>query len=170
MSERPTAGAARAGAAPRPGEVVVALDPGGARTGVAVGRVGSRMAFGRGTLAGEDEERALDALRELLRQEGAARVVLGLPLRTDGADSAQTARVRRFATRLAELGLPVELVDERFTSQAARRELRGSGLPLAKRRQKGRVDEASAVLILETWLTRHALEPPETDPDALEQR
>ena len=144
-----------AGAAPRVGDVVVGLDVGDARTGVAVGRVGSSFAFGRGTIPGGDEERTLAEVRTLVGAEGASRLVVGLPLRTDGADSAQTQRVRRLAVRLDELGLPVELVDERFTSQAAQRSLRGSGLPLGKRRQKGRVDEASAILILETWLARH---------------
>lgn len=139
---------------PRSGEVVLALDVGEARTGVAVGRVGSGFAFGRGTIPGGDDTRTLAALLGVVREERVERLVVGLPLRTDGADSEQTRRVRRLAARLAELGLPVELLDERFTSQAAQRALRGSGLPRGKRRQKGRVDEASAVLILETYLAR----------------
>jgi putative holliday junction resolvase len=135
-------------AAARVGDVVVALDAGEARTGVAVGRVGSGFAFGRGTIPGGVGSDAIDALRALLEAERASRIVLGLPLRSDGGDSAQTERVREIGRRLESLGLPVELVDERFTSQAAQRSLRGSGLPLAKRRQKGRIDEASAVMIL----------------------
>jgi len=140
---------------PRSGEVVLALDVGEARTGLAVGRVGSGFAFGRGTIPGGDDTRTLAALLGVVRDERVERLVVGLPLRTDGADSEQTRRVRRLAARLAELGLPVELLDERFTSQAAQRALRGSGLPRGKRRQKGRIDEASAVLILETYLARH---------------
>ncbi len=151
-----------------PGEVVLGLDAGAARTGLAIGRVGSRMAFGRGTVPGGDDERVLAALRRLVQAEGVQRLVVGLPLRTDGQDSVQTTRVRRFAARLHDLGLPVEFVDERFTSQAARRALRGSGLPRGKRQQKGRVDEASAVLIVETYLARqrgagHAADASATD-------
>ena len=140
---------------PRSGEVVLALDVGEARTGLALGRVGSGFAFGRGTIPGGDDARTLAALLPVVRDERVERLVVGLPLRTDGADSEQTRRVRRLAARLAELGLPVELLDERYTSQAAQRALRGSGLPRGKRRQKGRIDEASAVLILETYLARH---------------
>ena len=140
---------------PHSGEVVLALDVGEARTGLALGRVGSGFAFGRGTIPGGDDTRTLAALRPLVRDERVERLVVGLPLRTDGADSEQTRRVRRLAARLGELGLPVELLDERYTSQAAQRALRGSGLPRGKRRQKGRIDEASAVLILETYLARH---------------
>lgn len=139
---------------PRTGEVVLALDVGAARTGLAVGRVGSGFAFGRGTVPGGDDARTLDALRPVIAAERVGRLVVGLPLRTDGTDSPQTGQVRRLAQRLEALGLPIDLVDERFTTQAATRALRGSGLPLGKRRQKGRVDEASAVLILETWLAR----------------
>jgi putative holliday junction resolvase len=134
--------------------VVLALDVGASRIGLAVARVGSAFAFGRGTIPGGDDERTLATLAPIVRAEGATRLVVGLPLRTDGADSAQTERVRHLAERLRALALPVELVDERFTSQAAQRALRSSGLPRSKRRQKGRLDEASAVLILETYLAR----------------
>ena len=71
--------------------------------------------------------------------------------------------MRAFADALIAHGLVVDLVDERFTTALATRQLRGA-LPKAKRREKGRVDEASAVAILETWLARHA--PPAVAPDA----
>ena len=172
MTDRPDGEAQRfaacADGAPPParlGEVVLALDAGGARTGLAIARVGSTMAFGRGTIPGGDDARTLDALRPLVQAEGVERLVLGLPLRTDGSDSVQTTLVRRLAGRLREMGLPLELVDERFTTQAAERALRGSGLPRGKRRQKGRVDEASAVLILETWLARYGAGAPSHEQD-----
>jgi putative holliday junction resolvase len=145
--------------APRPGEVVIALDVGEARTGVARGEVGSPFAFGRGTIPGGDDAGTLEHLRAVIERERAERVLVGLPLRTDGLDSAQTTRVRALAARLAVLDVPVELVDERFTTQAAQRSMRGSGLPRGKRREKGRIDEASAVLILEGWLARYARQP-----------
>gem|GEM_PF-126970 len=142
------------GALPAAGTVVVALDVGEARIGVAVGRIGSGFAFGRGTIRGGDTARTVAELATLIEREGARQLVVGLPLRTDGSDSPQTERVRALAAALAPLGLPVELVDERFTSQAAQRSLRGSGLPRGKRQQKGRIDEASAILTLETYLAR----------------
>lgn len=151
--------------APRPGEIVIALDVGEARTGVARGEVGSPFAFGRGTIPGGDDAVTLEHLRAVIERERAERVLIGLPLRTDGLDSAQTARVRALAARLTALGLPVELVDERFTTQAAQRAMRGSGLPRGKRREKGRIDEASAVLILEGWLTRYARPAPSVEPE-----
>lgn len=159
MSPASRCDAGAADAEPRHGEVVLALDAGEARSGVAVGRIGSGFAFGRGTIPGGAGADAIGALQRLIADEGATRLVLGLPLRSDGGDSAQTARVRSLAQRLEAAGLTVELVDERFTSQAAQRSVRASGLPLGKRRQKGRVDEASAVLILETYLARWRAAP-----------
>jgi putative Holliday junction resolvase len=47
-------------------------------------------------------------------------------------------------------------VDERFTSKAAERAVRHIGLPKKKREEKGRVDAAAAVLILQSWLDARA--------------
>jgi putative holliday junction resolvase len=149
---------------PRPGEVVIALDVGEARTGVARGEVGSPFAFGRGTIPGGNDAATLAHLGAIIERERAERLLVGLPLRTDAKDSAQTERVRKLARRLETLGIPVELVDERYTTQAAQRSLRTSGLPRGKRQQKGRIDEASAVLILEGWLARYARSAPPVDP------
>lgn len=136
------------------GEVVLALDVGDARIGVARGETGSTLAFGRGALR---RTRQRDDVAEIVRlagEEGATRVVVGLPTRTDGRDSKQTQRVRAFAEALGRAGVEVEFEDERFTTRIAERALAGGPLPRGKRQEKGRVDEASAVLILESWLTK----------------
>jgi putative holliday junction resolvase len=140
---------------PHPGDVVLGLDVGEARIGVARAEAGSPFAFGRGTIPGGDDRATVTRITDLVAQERASRVVVGLPVRTDGRDSPQTARVRALADRLAASGILVELADERFTTQAAQRALRAGSLPRGKRREKGRLDEASAVLILEGWLARH---------------
>ncbi|MDF1521726.1 MAG: Holliday junction resolvase RuvX, partial [Trueperaceae bacterium] len=89
----------------------------------------------------------------------ATRLVVGLPLRAQGGDSVQTKRVRAFAAALRAHGLTVDLVDERFTTALATRQLRGGALTKGQRRDKGRVDEASAVAILETYLAQRAAAP-----------
>jgi putative Holliday junction resolvase len=64
--------------------------------------------------------RGLARLRALVAQLGAARVVVGLPLSLSGTDSAQTRETRAFAERLqAVVDVPVELYDERFTTDLA---------------------------------------------------
>lgn len=74
-------------------EVVLALDVGERRIGVARGEVGSPFAFGRGVIARRSLRADVAAVRALADAEGAARVVVGLPRRLRGGDSAQTSRV-----------------------------------------------------------------------------
>ena len=138
------------------GEVVLGLDVGDARIGVARGETGSTLAFGRGALARTRLREDVAEIARLARDEGATRIVVGLPTRTDGRDSKQTQRVRAFARALVDADLQVELEDERFTTRIAQRALTTGPLPRGKRREKGRIDEASAVLILESWLARQA--------------
>jgi len=125
---------------------------GDVRIGVARAEVGSTFAFGRGAIRRTKQREDVAAVEQLADQEGATRIIVGLPTRTDGSDSKQTQRVRAFARALEEAGLIVEFMDERFTSKIAERNLAGSALPRGKRQEKGRIDEASAIRILEDWL------------------
>lgn len=140
------------------GEVVLALDVGDARIGIARGELGMTLVFGRGALSRTRQRDDVAALVRLAEEERADRIVVGLPTRTDGRDSKQTQRVRAFADALAAAGLAVTFEDERFTTQLAERAMAGGPLPQGKRRDKGRIDEASAILILESWLARQANE------------
>lgn len=95
----------------------------------------------------------LRALEELARAEGVGALVFGLPLSPGGEDTDWTREVRWVGETLAaRLGVPVHFLDERFTSARAERTLRGLGLKKRKREDKGLVDAAAAVLILQTWL------------------
>jgi putative Holliday junction resolvase len=158
---------------------VIALDVGEARIGVAVGRVGSTLAFGRGVIyrkqrnaKGKLRQRALAAVLDDVathaQAENTKLVVVGLPRRQDGGDSAQTQRVRAFADALGARGLEVVLEDERYTSAIASQQLIGSGLPKYKRQDKGRIDEGAAVLILESYLTRQFREHDSTQQESLD--
>lgn len=137
--------------------VVLALDVGEARIGLARGELGARFAFGRGALRRSGRQADdVAAVAAAAAAEGASRIVVGLPLRAQGGDSLQTQRVRSFAQALRAAGLHVELFDERFTTALAQRQIAASGLSRGKRQQKGRLDEGAAVAILETYLARHA--------------
>ena len=95
----------------------------------------------------------LRALEELVEEYGVEVIVVGLPLALSGDDTDWTLKVRAAAGKLEERsGLPVELVDERFTSARAERAVRSLGLPKYKKEEKDRVDAAAAVLILQSWL------------------
>jgi len=132
---------------------VIGLDVGDARIGVAVAEEGGTLAFGRGWIERKRLEDDVARVLELARREGAARVVVGLPRRTGGEEGAQAAKTRRFARALEAAGLEVRFVDERFTTRVAAR--RTAHLPRKKRQEKGRLDEAAAVAILETYLERN---------------
>lgn len=146
------------GPAPLPGVTVLALDVGDARIGVARADSGTTMAFGRGAITRQGTRTDVKAVVSLAVAEGASLVLVGLPLSLDGSDSAQTARVRAFATELSRvlepLGMAVSLEDERLTTRLAQRQIGAGSLPRGKRQVKGLLDEAAAVLILESYLAR----------------
>ena len=143
---------------PTAGAIVVALDVGDARIGLARGEIGSSLAFGRGAIERRGTRRDVQAVAAAVRDEGATLALVGLPLNLDGSDSAQTVRVRAFARELVHtlepLGATVALEDERLTTRMAQRQIGGGPLPRGKRQVKGLLDEAAAVLILESYLAR----------------
>ncbi len=63
----------------------------------------------------------LDAIRDIVTKEDVGALVIGLPLTLRGETGRQAVRVRRFADACAALGLPIALVDERFTTAEAER-------------------------------------------------
>ncbi len=136
------------------GARLLALDVGDARIGLAIGTVGSLLALGRGVLTRQGTRKDVATLLRMLADDGAAAVIVGLPVRLGGEESAQTDRVRRFAAALESGGARVEFEDERLTTRIAQRQVGSSGLPRSRRQEKGRLDEAAAVLILESYLRR----------------
>lgn len=137
---------------------MLGLDVGDARIGVARGEHGSLFVFPRGALRRQGTRQDVEQVAALVATEGAAEVVVGLPLSLDGNESAQTVKVRNFCEALTERlqgdCVRVVMEDERLTTKIAQRQVGSGPLPRAKRQVKGRLDEASAVLILETYLQR----------------
>ncbi len=129
-----------------------ALDVGEARIGLAVGEEGLPFAFGRGYLVRRSLEEDVEALLDFVRREGLAKLIVGLPLRTDLKESAQAKRVLPLVEALRARGVEVELWDERYTTKAAMARLRRA--PRRVRRDKGKLDEMSAVVLLEGYLAR----------------
>jgi putative Holliday junction resolvase len=141
-------------AGPADPAVVLALDYGRRRIGVAVGTsgLGTASALGAVTVAAEPDWARLD---RLLREWAPGQLIVGLPYNMDGSDNELTVASRAFAGALAgRYGLPVHLVDERLTSHEAAAELRAdrrSGLRNRRVRRED-IDANAARLILETWL------------------
>ncbi len=132
------------------------IDLGDVRVGVAATDDGGRLALPVCTL---DKERKLsDRLRRIARlgqQRDVSVYVVGLPLQMDGSEGEAAAKAREFGTRLAErTGKRVEYIDERLTTVAAHKAL--SAAEVRAEERKRRVDQVSAVLILESWLDRQS--------------
>jgi putative Holliday junction resolvase len=123
---------------------VLALDYGSARCGCAVSDPTGTLATPIEPILRPGTRKGLARIGDLVRELGAERVVVGLPLSLSGADSAQTAETRAFAAQLAgRLTVPVELYDERFTTLLASRD---PGDPVASE------DSRAAAHLLEGWL------------------
>jgi len=100
---------------------VLALDYGSARTGVAVSDPTGTLARPLGVVERAGTDTGLARILELAREEGAERIVVGLPVTLRGELGAQAQESERFVERLrAVAGLPVETFDERFTTALAR--------------------------------------------------
>ncbi|MFL5896182.1 MAG: Holliday junction resolvase RuvX [Thermoleophilaceae bacterium] len=122
---------------------VIALDHGEARCGVAVSDATGELATPLAAVARPDTRRGLATLAELVRDRGAERVVVGLPLTLAGEEGVQAQAARAFAERLGALvDVPVELHDERLTTRLAER-TGGSA----------DADSRAAAHLLESWLS-----------------
>jgi putative Holliday junction resolvase len=124
----------------------LALDHGAARCGCALSDPSGTLATPLDPVPRPDSPAGLDAIARLVRDTGAERVVVGLPLTLRGEEGSQAAAARAFAGRVAKLaGVPVELHDERLTTRQAER---GGGAADA--------DSRAAAHILESWLASRA--------------
>ena len=137
---------------------ILGVDLGRKRIGLALSDAEGAFAFPAGTLASRGRKRDLDALRALIREKGVERVVVGLPIHMDGRRGPEAQDAIRFATELGDLaGVPVDTLDERWTSREAERTLEKTSARRSKRRREaGAVDEIAASILLRTYLTQRA--------------
>jgi putative Holliday junction resolvase len=106
---------------------VLALDYGRARTGVAVTDSTGTVARPLTVVENARSPQGLARIAALAREEGADRVVVGMPLTLRGERGAQAIETERFVEALrATLSVPVDTFDERFTTKLASRRSGGS--------------------------------------------
>jgi putative Holliday junction resolvase len=139
---------------------VLGVDLGSRRIGLAVSDPEARFAFPLDAIASGGPQRDVAALRALIDEQEIGRVVVGLPLHMDGRAGPEAEAARRFADALGEAtGIPVELLDERWTTAEAERSLvaaGGTAKGRRKARKSGARDSMAASIILRTWLEREA--------------
>ena len=103
-----------------------------------------------------NRRRDLARLRELCRQHRVAKIIVGWPLRLDGTAGEMAEEAAGFAGRVRKnLGLPVELADERLSSWAAGQSIEEAApRGRASRSQRATLDEVAAAVILRDYLSR----------------
>ncbi|HEY1074428.1 MAG TPA: Holliday junction resolvase RuvX [Patescibacteria group bacterium] len=129
-------------------ENYLALDIGEKRIGVAVGTV---IPFGRGTVDATEPQAALNHIASIIREDHITALIVGIPHVRSGDVTASQAKAHEWIMRLKEMfSLPIETVDEAYSSTQAERELRAMGVDTVK--EKERIDERSAEIILAQYL------------------
>ena len=135
-------------------EVILSVDFGLKRIGIASGDTLTRTAHPRTTIANGPHGPDWPALERVLTDARPARIAVGEPYNADGSESPLTGAARAFAAELARRsGLPVDLVDERWSSQDAEERLREERASGGRKRRvtKEAIDAAAAAVILERW-------------------
>lgn len=132
----------------KPELTVIAFDFGMKRIGVAVGQTVTGIANPLPMLPARDGIPHWDNIQKLIDNWQAEKLIVGHPINMDGSTQLVTHAAKRFSNRLRHrFSLPVELVDERLTTVAAR-----DWAYETKSRRHQSIDSVAAKLILEGWL------------------
>ena len=131
--------------------VIVGIDFGDARTGIAVCDKYEMMASEAGCIAAESYKKALLLVGERVKELKAELIVVGNPVNMDGTSGWRSDKCKAFAKELSEAtGIPSVMYDERLTTVSAHKILNDNNVRGKKR--KATVDTLSARLILEDYM------------------
>lgn len=130
---------------------ILAIDYGRKRTGVAVTDILQLVANGLTTVPTHE---LVDFLNKYLQSEPVERILVGYPRQMNHQESENMKYIEPFVKQLRAKfpEVPVDYVDERFTSVLAHRAMLDGGLKKKDRRNKALVDEISATIILQSYL------------------
>jgi putative Holliday junction resolvase len=136
---------------------LLGLDVGNRRIGIAVSDLLGITAQGLDTLERRNKRYDLQHLARVIRDYNVSEIVVGLPRRLSGKDSAQTEKVFAFVEDLKKkFSIPIHLWDERLTSAQANRFLKEAELSIEKR--AAAVDRIAAMLILQSFIEARAVQ------------
>jgi putative Holliday junction resolvase len=144
-----------------PSRAILAIDYGRRRIGLALSDECGLTARPLGILPRTNRRHDVVRLRELCRNHAVGSIVVGWPIRLDGTPGTMAAQAASFADRLRkQLGLPVDLLDERLSTWEAEQVSRASGprkgTSLRKSRKRKTLDDLAAAVILRDYLSRAA--------------
>ena len=133
--------------------IIMAIDIGEVRTGLAVCDSGESFAFPRGVIHERNRAKLVEKIVLAMRENNAELIVAGLPKNMDGSEGFKAQECREVAEQVAAAsGLPLEMQDERLTTVSAHIALESSEISGKKR--KNVVDTVAATIILENFLTK----------------
>ena len=130
---------------------ILAIDYGTKRIGLAASDPLKIIASGLETV---DNQNIISFLENYTQTEEVECFVVGEPFHHDDQPTQLTGQINNFIKKLKKNfpNIPIERIDERFTSKDAKRIILDSGARKKKRRDKGLVDKVSAILILQEYL------------------
>ncbi len=128
---------------------VLAIDYGEVRVGIALSDPLRILATPFVVL--KNDGNLLENIKKIITEKQVSQIVLGLPINLKGKDSKKTEEIREFYRKLKDyMSLPIELVDERFTTYEANAELKKMGYSVKESRKV--IDKIAASLILKSYL------------------
>jgi putative Holliday junction resolvase len=136
-------------------ETIVAFDFGLRRIGVAVGQNVTASANPLAAVRNTDTGPDWQAISNVVNEWHPSRLIVGMPLHEDGSPSEMGVPIKAFIAELGRFELPVEQVDERYSSIEANEVLKSErAMGLRGRINKEAIDSVAAALIAERWLKR----------------
>jgi len=130
---------------------IIGLDYGEKRIGVAVSDEMGMIAQPVAVIVRQNRKKDLESISALVKKYGPEKIVIGYPIRLDGAEGIQCQKVNRFVAILAsQLQLPIIRWDETFSTKEAEEILMRSYMKREKRKEV--VDKLAASIILQDYL------------------
>ena len=132
---------------------ILAIDYGQKRTGIAVTDELQIIASGLTTIPSET---TIEFLTDYFRKENVSKVLIGEPKQMNGEPSQSAEIIESFVVKFTKAfpDMKIVRVDERFTSKMAFQTMIDSGLKKKQRQNKALIDEISATIMLQDYLTR----------------
>lgn len=131
---------------------ILAIDYGAKRTGLAVTDPLQIIASGLTTVSTVE---LFDFLESYFQEEGVSKIIIGMPKRLNNELSEIAPQIEKFISDFKKKypDIPIETLDERFTSKIAFQSMIDSGMKKKQRKNKGLVDEIAATILLQDYLT-----------------
>jgi len=130
---------------------ILAIDYGKKRTGIAVTDDMQIIASGLTTV---DSGKLLSFLKDYFSKNNVEKVIVGEPKQMDGSASESAEIIEKFVIQFKKEfpTIPLEKIDERFTSKMAFQSMIDSGMKKKQRQNKGLIDEIAATILLQDYL------------------